>query len=245
MSNSLVVADVLDEWAKCGLYAFMNEEENYKTIRVGRVYTSGFDYGENGNLVKATGGVEIIQFDWDVAKDDLDVVQRDRRYLAIECSGMKENSTFIKFTIRKDKDDNWDVLNERDNVGIRTGKHKITPQNKRFQPQPKINLSEYNKVSYISPTIPITKERLLAEGKAYYDKFNPSGVTGRLTIFGDRSIRPTDTIGLLDTRHPERNGFYFVSEVNTTFSVSGGFRRELTLPYRIAKFSNDEPIIIK
>ena len=46
-------------------------------------------------------------------------------------------------------------------------------------------------------------------------------------------------------RHPERNGFYFVSEVNTKFSVSGGFRRELSMPYRLAKFPKDQPITIK
>ena len=70
-------------------------------------------------------------------------------------------------------------------------------------------------------------------------------MSGKLTIFGDRYIKPTDTVGLLDTRHPERNGFYFVSEVNTKFSVSGGFRRELSMPYRLAKFPKDQPITIK
>lgn len=240
MSDDLVVADIIDEWSKCGLYAFMNEEDNFQTIRVGRVYTSGFTYGKDGNIVKANGGVNIIQFDWDVANDALDVVERDKRYLAIECSGMKENGTFLKFTLRKDRDNNWDVINEHDNIGRKTGKkasdQTASVRGVRVQHPPKIDLENYNKVSYISPTNPITKEKLLAEGKAYYDKFNPNGVSGKLTIFGDRYIKPTDTVGLLDPRHPERNGFYFVSEVSTKFSVSGGFRRELSLPYRLAKF---------
>lgn len=246
MTNDLVVADVIDEWSKCGLYAFMNEEEDFKTIRIGRVYTSGFTYGKNGNIVKANGGVNIIQFDWDVANDGLDVVDRDKRYLAIECSGMKQDGHFIKLTLRKDRDDNWDVINERDSISRKTGRVKsdrtASTQGVPLKHPPKIDLENYNKVSYISPTNPITKETLIEEGKAYYTKFNPNGVSGKLTIFGDRYIKPTDTVGLLDTRHPERNGFYFVSEVNTKFSVSGGFRRELTLPYRLAKFptSNDK-----
>ena len=249
MSNDLVVADILDEWSKCGLYAYMNEDENYRTIKVGRVYTSGFNYGKDGNVVKAKAGVNIIQFDWDVANDSLDVIERDKRYLAIECSGMKENGTYIKFTIRKDRDDNWDVINERDNIQARTGRRATdktaSTQGVRIQRPPKIDLSDYNKVSYISATNPITKNKLISESKAYYEKFNPNGVSGKLTIFGDRYIKPTDTVGLLDTRHPERNGFYVVSEVNTKFSVSGGFRRELSLPYRLAKFPEDQPITIK
>ena len=249
MTNDLVVADILDEWSKCGLYAYMNENDNFRTIRVGRVYTSGFNFGKNGNVVQAQAGVHIIQFDWDVANDSLDVVERDKRYLAIECSGMKENGTYIKFTIRKDKDDNWDVINERDNIQARTGRKTTdktaSVQGVKMQHPPKIDLSDYNKVSYISPTNPITKDKLISEGKAYYEKFNPNGVSGKLTIFGDRYIKPTDTVGLLDMRHPERNGFYFVSEVNTKFSVSGGFRRELSMPYRLAKFPKDQPITIK
>ena len=249
MSNDLVVADILDEWSKCGLYAYMNEDENYQTIKIGRVYTSGFTYGKDGNVVKAKGGVNIIQFDWDVASDSLDVVERNKRYLAINCTGMKANGSYIKFTIRKDKDDNWDVINERDNIGARTGRKSsdktASTKGVRLQHPPKIDLSSYNEVTYISPTNPVTKEKLLNEGKAYYDKFNPNGVSGKLTIFGDRYIKPTDTVGLLDPRHPERNGFYFVSEVNTKFSVSGGFRRELSLPYRLAKFPADQPITIR
>ena len=227
----------------------MNENDNFRTIRVGRVYTSGFNFGKNGNVVQAQAGVHIIQFDWDVANDSLDVVERDKRYLAIECSGMKENGTYIKFTIRKDKDDNWDVINERDNIQARTGRKTTdktaSVQGVKMQHPPKIDLSDYNKVSYISPTNPITKDKLISEGKAYYEKFNPNGVSGKLTIFGDRYIKPTDTVGLLDMRHPERNGFYFISEVNTKFSVSGGFRRELSMPYRLAKFPKDQPITIK
>ena len=83
----------------------------------------------------------------------------------------------------------------------------------------------------------LTKDELKREAIEYYENFNPSGVTGKLTIFGGRDIVPTSIIALVDIRQPARHGFYVVEEVNTKFGVNG-YRQEITLPYRIKVFDN-------
>jgi hypothetical protein len=80
-------------------------------------------------------------------------------------------------------------------------------------------------------------DELKKEAIAYYENFNPSGVSGKLTIFGGRDIKTSSIIAFVDLREPARQGFYIVDEVNTKFGVNG-YRQEITLPYRVKLFDN-------
>lgn len=60
-----------------------------------------------------------------------------------------------------------------------------------------------------------------------------TGVTGDVTTFGEPVIKHGDTVQYVDSRVPERNGFYRVNSVVTTFSTSGGYRQVLTLGVQV------------
>lgn len=59
-------------------------------------------------------------------------------------------------------------------------------------------------------------------------RFRFSGYRGSFTTFGEPYIRHGDKIKLVNLKLPERNGFYLVDEVNTTFG-QGGFRQVVRL----------------
>jgi hypothetical protein len=61
-----------------------------------------------------------------------------------------------------------------------------------------------------------------------------NGIEGTITVFGDYALQSGTKVELLDTREPEKNGWYLVEEVNTTFGQSG-YRQTLKLPFCIAK----------
>lgn len=47
---------------------------------------------------------------------------------------------------------------------------------------------------------------MIEEAKQYWANYNPNGISGSLVIFGDLFIKPTDIVGLVDVRQPERMG---------------------------------------
>ena len=46
----------------------------------------------------------------------------------------------------------------------------------------------------------------------------------------------SESVMLIDPRQPEKNGLYLVETVTTSFSVDGGYRRELKLPNKIMNY---------
>lgn len=242
LTDDLVVADVVDQWSKCGLYAFMNETETPFKIRVGRVYTSGFKYGEGANIMKAEGEVNIIQMDWDAAEDNLSLQKVDKGFLAVEAHGLTSEGKYFKLTLRKNPKSNaasndFQIINVQKPKSKKGKKRKdATSSGREAESGEKVDLDNYNIVTYMSPKVGITQEELEKEAEAYYRKYNANGVSGTLTLFGDRDIKPTDTVGLIDPRYPERNGYYFVESVKISLSTEGGFRKTIKLPYKIGNF---------
>lgn len=266
ISSQLTVADVLAEWSKCGIASYMeNNADGTSSLRVGKVYYAGTggdslpSKDKNYITYNSNSHYNIIQFDWDVASDNLSLVNTDKKYLAVRATGREADGKWIHFTLRKtgtssgdwniteNEDDTWSIVNEK-TTRRKKKSGKIAGGTKRpnakgtvFQKtKNKVDLSNYNVIPYISQTYPCTKEKLLQEAKQYWGKYVPNGISGTLTIFGDLGIKPSDIVGLIDPRQPQKNGYYLVEAVNITFGTNG-YRKELKIPYKVAKFK-DYPV---
>ena len=263
ISSQLTVADVLAEWSKCGIMSYMeNNADGSSSLRVGRIYYAGNGGGDlptkDNNYItyNPISQYNIIQFDWDVADDKLSLVNSDKKYLAIKATARDKDGKYFGFTLRKTDtssgdwalsgDDNtWSVVNEKKIVkkqaqkkqGGTTGKQ---PKGTTTKSMNKVDLSNFNVVTYISTTYPCSRDTLIAEAKQYWNKYVPNGISGSLSIFGDIKVNPSDIVGLIDPRQPQKNGYYLVESVNISFGTNG-YRKELKLPYKIASF-DDYPV---
>lgn len=263
ISSQLTVADVLAEWSKCGIMSYMeNNADGSSSLRVGRIYYAGNGGGDlptkDNNYItyNPISQYNIIQFDWDVADDKLSLVNSDKKYLAIKATARDKDGKYFGFTLRKTDtssgdwalsgdDDTWSVVNEKKIVkkqaqkkqGGTTGKQ---PKGTTTKSMNKVDLSNFNVVTYISTTYPCSRDTLIAEAKQYWNKYVPNGISGSLSIFGDIKVNPSDIVGLIDPRQPQKNGYYLVESVNISFGTNG-YRKELKLPYKIASF-DDYPV---
>ena len=271
ITDNLSVADVLTEWGKSGVLCMMDTKSDGSVeLRVGLTYYAGQGGDKLPNndkkYITYNGGintVKLIQFDWDVAQDKLSLKHNDKKYLAVEAHGYYTDTEegvqkrkFFKLTIRKnpntddegwliDNDNEFQVVNKRESKGNKSIKHKNgTTSNRRINGHltDRVNLDKYTVVTYMSTTPNITQDQLIEEAKQFWAKYNPNGISGSISIFGDLYIKPTEVVGLIDIRQPEKNGYYYVESVSTTFGVDG-YRRELTIPFKIATFSKPVQII--
>ena len=96
----------------------------------------------------------------------------------------------------------------------------------------KVDLSTYTIVPYMSPHVGINSDRLVGETTEYFRNYNLNGITGNVTIFGDFGLSSAVLVELIDFRNPSKNGVYIVELVTTTFGI-GGYRQQLSIPYRI------------
>ena len=263
ISSQLTVADVLAEWSKCGIMSYMeNNADGSSSLRVGRIYYAGKGGGDlptkDNNYItyNPVSQYNIIQFDWDVAEDKLSLINSDKKYLAIKATGRDKDGKFFGFTLRKtdtssgdwaisENDDTWSIVNEKRIVKKQAQKKKDGTEGKQLKgtttkSMNKTDLSNFNVVTYISTTYPCSRNTLIAEAKQYWAKYVPNGISGTLSIFGDIKVNPSDIIGLIDPRQPQKNGYYLVESVNITFGTNG-YRKELKLPYKIASF-DDYPV---
>lgn len=264
ISNNLTIADVLTEWSKSGVLCIMETRSNGTAqLRVGLTYYAGKGGGKLPNndkkYITYNGGnnsVMLIQFDWDVAQDKLSLKRNDKKYLAVEAQGRTKDNQFFKLTIRKnpnsddegwmvDSDGQFQVVNRRkvkDRKKMKYVDGTFSTKMIEGHLTDPVKLDKYNVIHYLSTKIGITEEELIEEAKQYWANYNPNGISGSLVIFGDLFIKPTDIVGLVDVRQPEKNGYYYVESVNTTFGING-YRRELKIPFKIASFSKPVQII--
>lgn len=264
ISNNLTVADVLSEWNKSGVLCIMETKSDGSVqLRVGLTYYAGKGGGKLPNndkkYITYNGGnnsVMLIQFDWDVAQDKLSLKRNDKKYLAVEAQGRTKDNQFFKLTIRKnpnpddegwmvDSDSQFQVVNRRkvkDRKKMKYVNGTFSTKMVEGHLTDPVKLDKYNVIHYLSTKIGITEDELIEEAKQYWANYNPNGISGSLVIFGDLFVKPTDIVGLVDIRQPEKNGYYYVESVNTTFGVNG-YRRELKIPFKIAAFSKPVQII--
>ena len=264
ISNNLTIADVLSEWSKSGVLCIMETKSDGSVrLRVGLTYYAGKGGGNLPNndkkYITYNGGnnsVMLIQFDWDVAQDKLSLKRNDKKYLAVEAQGRTKDNQFFKLTIRKnpnsddegwmvDSDGQFQVVNRRkvkDRKKMKYVNGTFSTKMVEGHLTDPVKLDKYNVIHYLSTKIGITEEELIEEAKQYWANYNPNGISGSLVIFGDLFIKPTDIVGLVDVRQPEKNGYYYVESVNTTFGING-YRRELKIPFKIASFAKPVQII--
>lgn len=264
ISNNLTIADVLTEWNKSGVLCMMEtKSDGSAQLRVGLTYYAGKGGGGLPNndkkYITYNGGnntIKLIQFDWDVAQDKLTLKRNDKKYLAVEAQGRTKENQFFKLTVRKNPDpddEGWmiDTNSQFQIVNRRKVKDRKkmkfingTWSTKRIEGHltDAAKLDKYNVIHYLSTKVGITEEELIEEAKQYWANYNPNGISGSIVIFGDLFIKPTEIVGLIDVRQPEKNGYYYVEAVNTTFGVNG-YRRELSIPFKIATFSKTVQII--
>lgn len=265
ISSNLTVADVLAEWSKYGVTSFMENGANgISMLRVGKMYYAGLGGGalptkdKNYITYNQESRYNIIQFDWDVAKDNLNLLHTDKKYLAVRALGREADGKWIHLTVRRtddssndwgvsEDDETWSIVNEkttkRKRKSGKVAKGTTRPYAKGTtydKVKNKVDLSNYTVIPYISQTFPCTRITLIEEAKRYWSRYVPNGISGTLSIFGDVQVKPSDVIGLIDPRQPQKNGYYLVEAVNTTFGVNG-FRKELKIPYKVASFK-DYPV---
>lgn len=77
-----------------------------------------------------------------------------------------------------------------------------------------------------------SKEEALLIAKARLKQFTYDGYTGSITGFGHPAVHAGDSLEIIDTRYPERQGTYLVEKVVQNFSVNG-YQRECTISYKI------------
>ena len=250
LTHHLVVADVLHEWTKCGLACFMRYDDGEYKLSIGRTFmsTTSTDTADSVMYKPQDEGVVVIYSDWDVADDQLTIMNVDKNFIIIDAQAFKVEggkNYHCKVSVRlnpdwdgKDTSNKYQFINEKDWTSTRKSKKKKDKKTTDVI-QNKVDLRDYNRYPYISRNWNISKEDLKKEAIAYYESFNPSGVSGKLVLFGGRDIKTTDIIAFYDTRQDARSGFYLVEEVNTKFGVNG-YRQEISLPYKIKSFEEKQ-----
>lgn len=81
----------------------------------------------------------------------------------------------------------------------------------------------------------LNKASLKANAEAEMEKLKYDGYRGKFTTFGLPKVEVGDIANILDEEYTEREGKFFIDEVKTTCSVSGGLRQEITLGFKANK----------
>lgn len=257
LDPNISVADIFAEWNKDGgLMAFV--EPDGKHIRVG--FANYVGSGITDAKTKAeyvsysdNNKVNIVQFDWDVAQDNLEIVHGDKKYLAVKATGETKDGKKFGLTIRaktsnlnelevSDSDD-FSIVNER-TPRPKLGRKKKNGTRGKAEPgtvietkkETKVDMKMYNVVPYRTTKTSITREELIEEAKRYWRSYSPNGISGSISLFGDVEVYPADTIGLIDITRPEIDGYYIVESVDIDFGVSG-YRKKVKLPMKVGKFT--------
>lgn len=249
LSENLVLADVFDQWAKRKVYSFIRFEGDTPYIAVGRPYFSNLE-GSNNDSLLTVGEIEssipTIHFDWDVAKNDLKLMNTDIRFVAVEAQCLEQaegRDKFYKIVVIRNPD--YDP-NNPDSKEYRTvNEVKITKKGlklgKKVQTNnsDKVDLNKYTVIPYMSRKIDCPHDELLEEAIKYLEAYNPNGIEGSLTLFGDLYLTAGRKVELVDNIHSAKNGFYFVDEVKTEFGIRG-FRQTIKLPYCISRANEQQ-----
>lgn len=240
LTTDLTVADVLTEWSKYKVFAYVKYNNGEPCIAVGRSYFS--NAGNDSVIRDDDHKIPEILFDYHVANNGLTLMNTDKAFLAVEATCLDSQDKFYHITIRRNPNwddskptkDKWQVMNET-TLSKKAQKLGATCLSKS---KDKVDLSTYTVIPYMSPKLGISHDALLEEAIKYFESYNMNGIEGTLTLFGDLSLRTGTEVHLTDKLHPQKNGYYLVDEVNTTFGV-GGYRQKIKLPYCIAKDKSD------
>lgn len=250
VNQHITVADVLNEWAKNGVVSFMRRcSDDIYRLSISRTHisTTATDTADSIMYHPDEDGIIVLYSDWDVADDGLSIMEVDKKFVVIDAEAWRvENgkNSHCKMTLRLNPEwepgdhesEKYQFVNETEWTYHRKKKRKKGTRRESVINRVR-NLRDYARYPYVSKNWGISKDQLKREAIEYYENFNPSGVSGSLTIFGGRGVAPASIVAFVDTRQPARQGFYLVEEVKTRFGVNG-YRQEITMPYRIKVFDN-------
>lgn len=236
LTTDLTVADVLTEWGKYKVFAYIKYNGDTPYIAVGRSYFS--NAGKDSVIRDDSSEIPEILFDYHVANNGLTLMNTDKAFLAVEATCLDTQDKFYHITIRRNPNwdeskptkDKWQVMNET-TISKKARKLGATCLSKS---KDKVDLSTYTVIPYMSRKIGISHDALLEEAIKYFESYNMNGIEGTLTLFGDLALKTGTKVHLNDKQYPQKNGYYLVDEVHTTFGVSG-YRQRIKLPYCIAK----------
>ena len=242
--DNLTVADILTQWAKkVRIYSFIRPDANgVPCLMVGRAYFSTVD---KDSILNGQQTTPEILFDYHVADNNLTLMETDKNFFAVEATSLEMEGNKQKFyhiTIRKNPEYDpkkkgsakYQILNET-TISKKAMKAGATVLGKS---KDKVDLSTYTIVPYMSRKINIKHEDLQVEAIKYFESYNMTGIDGTLVLFGDLNLKSGTKIKLTDTRHPAKNGYYLVGEVDTTFGIDG-YRQTIKLPYCISREKNE------
>jgi hypothetical protein len=240
ISEDLTVADVFTTWNKMRLYTFIKDYNGVPHIAVGRSYFSNI--GKDSILRDDSSEIPQILFSYHVAKDGLTLMNTNKDFLAVEAQRMGSDGKFYKITIIKNlKYDSQDPNSKKYRLLNET---KLSKKAQRLGAKvmggaKHVDLSIYTVIPYMSKKIGGSNDELLEEAIKHFESYNMNGIDGSLTLFGDLKLKSGIKVELVDKRFPDKNGYYLVEEVTTTFSTDG-FRQTIKLPYKIASKKSDK-----
>lgn len=234
ITTDYTVFDILDSWHKWNVFAYLDWNDGKPCISVRRAYFHAVD---KNSLVWPSRAVnKIVDFQYNVATNNLKLVNTDKKFLAVRAKSMNSDGrqtttlTIIpnpEWTEGGAEKEQWRVVNETKISARMMKKHHIKMIS---EGSTKVSLKEYTIIDYMSKNIGLTHEQLLTEAIQFWSAYNKNGIEGSLVLFGDLAIKSTDIVELYDKRFPQKNGKYFVEEVQTTFGTRG-YRQTITLPY--------------
>lgn len=243
LNSYLTVADVLTEWAKYKVFAFIKEHNGTPYIAVGRTYFSNAGKDSILELKSEESTIPKICFDYHVANNGLTLMNTNKDFLVVEASCLDKDDKFYTIAIRRNpewnekmgSDKKWQLMNET-KISKKAQQLGATVLGKS---KDKVDLSTYTVIPYMSRKLRIGHDELLQEAIKHFESYNMNGIDGTLTLFGDLGLKSGTKVELEDKLHPQKNGYYLVDEVHTTFGTKG-YRQKIKLPYCISRFKKDK-----
>lgn len=238
ISDNLSVADLLFSWKKGGLHSMISRDG--KKIRVGVFSVSDNKWQSDKTRIDYTDnmGVQYIQSDWNVVNDNLEVTKVEKEFIVINAKAKDANGNDFRVLVGKI---DGKFHHEKHFGRLPKAQKRPKGQNKKPQVISKFDRSKYTIVQY-EPGGIFTMDSLISSAEAYWDSYNPNGISGSLTIFGDLRISPASIVGIVNPYSPEKNGNYLVESVKTSFGVNG-FRQTLKLPHKMSDFTKPIKVI--
>lgn len=237
MANSTIM-EIFRRLAERGIMSWLNDDGD---IEFGvNLYMNGIEETDPKSIAYQNGGngIQLIQFDWHVAQDNLSVTRVEKDYIAIRAKAQVDEHRIISVLARKGTNDgSWIFQNER-NVEFKKYKKKKGGTTVYGKTRGKdSSLDGYTVIRFTSNTAK-NMDELKKEALAYWGKVNPNAMEGTVSVFGNVDVKTPSVVGLVDPRNPEKEGYYLVESVSIEFSVDTGYRRHIKFSHKLKGLSD-------
>ena len=243
VGKDVTVADLISNWEKAGIMSYMDLDDatGKSVLKVGYPINTGKSGGAlpNGDKRYITytkdNTVCFIQFDWDVARDNLSLVRTDKKYLAVEAQGRSASGEYFKLVVRKlpDSDDEWisDTGGNYDYEGnfAVTNKRKMTKLSQKRTGGTKTKVTKTTKSGGMTTTTSTSSD----------------GTTStRTSTKGGSTTTTTKADGTTTTTSTSKTKTGKTTTTTTTTTKSGGDNAKINLKnYNVVPYISDKPTI--